>query len=379
MRSQPSSRAADASNAATAALAIEEADLPVVDLSPLLVEDAGDAEIDAVASAIGAAAETTGFFYISGHGVTDEMIQAAYAASRAFHYSPRDYKMRYYVGLSTNHRGYSGPDEMHILGKPEQKNHHEAFDLSFDAPGDHPDCLAGYRMTGPNPWPDLPGFKTAVKGYYDSIFAVGYKMMSAIERYLDVEPSSILQHITAPTSQLRLLHYLENDAGADENNVGIGAHSDFECFTILHQGGPGLQVMGTDDRWRRARQIPGTFIVNIGDCLEAWTGGVFKSTQHRVPNTGVERWSMPLFFGLDYHTVVKPAPKFATPHALEKYPPFVAGEHLMAQTVGGFRYLQTLMKHGHLQPSYMIGENPFKREAKPIDDGQTAGAPLGAA
>lgn len=347
------------------ALTIEDAKLPIIDIAGLFSDD--PSAIDAVAARIGAAAETSGFFYIVGHGVSQALIDGAYAASKDFHAQPRDYKMRYYIGLTTHHRGYSGPDEMQIEGKPEQRNHHEAFDLSFDAPADHPDCLAGYRMTGPNPWPDLPGFKDAVKTYYDAVFAVGVAMMKGVERYLEVAPGSIMQHITAPTSQLRLLHYLENDAAMDENNVGIGAHSDFECFTILHQGGPGLQVMGVDDKWRHAPPVPGAFIVNIGDCLEAWTGGKFKSTQHRVPNSGRERYSMPLFFGLDYGALVQPAPKFRTPEAVEKYPPFVAGEHLMAQTIGGFRYLQTLRAQGYFRPAYVVGENPFKRDAKPLD------------
>lgn len=357
--------AAETVDASQQALEIENADLPIIDISALFGDDPSAAKT--VGEAIGAAAETSGFFYITGHGVTEAMIQDAYAASKAFHAQPRDYKMRYYIGLSTHHRGYSGPDEVQIEAAPDQKNHHEVFDLSFEAPADHPDCLAGYRMTGPNPWPDLPGFKTAVKDYYDAVFGVGLAMMRSVEAYLEVESGSILKHITAPTSQLRLLHYLANDAGMDKNNMGIGAHSDFECFTILHQGGPGLQVMGVDDKWRHAPPVPGAFIVNIGDCLEAWTGGRFKSTQHRVPNSGRERYSMPLFFGLDYHTVVQPAPKFMTAETAEKYPPFVAGEHLMAQTIGGFRYLQTLRDQGLFRPSYALGENPFKRDAKPLD------------
>lgn len=343
------------------AAALEDAELPIIDIAGLFSGDLSD--IDTVADAIGHAAETSGFFYIREHGVAPELIEAAYAASRAFHAQSRDAKMRNYIGLSTNHRGYAGPDELMFDGDPDQKNHHETFDLSFEAPGDHPDCLAGYRFTGPNQWPPLPGFQEAVSAYYKAVFDVGLAMMKAVERYLEVEPGSILQNITAPTSQLRLLHYLENDAPSDDKNVGIGAHSDFECFTILHQGGPGLQVLGSDGVWRAAPPQPGCFVVNIGDCLEAWTGGRFKSTKHRVPNSGRERFSMPLFFGLDYHTVVQPAPKFRTPEAVEKYKPFVAGQHLMAMTMEGFRYLQRLRDQGLMRPAF-LGETEalFKRE-----------------
>lgn len=73
--------------------------------------------------------------------------------------------------------------------------------------------------------------------------------------------------------------------------VGIAAHSDFECFTILLQGGPGLQVMNAEDDWIEAPPIPGCFIVNVGDIFETWSGGQFKSTQHRVVNIGRESGS----------------------------------------------------------------------------------------
>lgn len=348
------------------ALIYDQAALPVIDLAGLFTGDPADAE--AVAAALAAAAETVGFFYIVNHGIPEPLIEGAYAASKAFHSQPRAEKMRCWIGLSTNHRGYVPPEENFYPGTPDRKSYHEAFDLSFEAPADHPDHLAGYRLTGPNVWPDLPGFREQVRAYYDAILALGRRMMTAFELALGVPPGTLGRHVTCPTSQLRLLHYFENDAAADENNVGIGAHSDFECFTILHIGGPGLQVMNTDDRWVEAPPLPSTFIVNIGDCLEAWSGGRFKSTQHRVVNTGRERYSMPLFFATDYHTVIEPLPAYRTPEAVAKYPPIVAGEHLNAMTITGFRYLQELRAKGKDFGIPIPDDNPFRREAKPLDD-----------
>jgi len=147
--------------------------------------------------------------------------------------------------------------------------------------------------------------------------------------------------------------------------VGIGAHSDFECFTILLQGGPGLQVMNAEDVWVEAPPIPGAFIVNIGDIFETWSGGQFKSTQHRVNNIGRERYSFPLFFGLDSHAIVEPLEKFRTPETIAKYPALKAGDHLMRMTVGGFRYLSDGVEKGEISLDYEIPEeNPFKRVAK---------------
>jgi isopenicillin N synthase-like dioxygenase len=337
----------------------------VIDLSPLL-EGKPD-EVRAVANALGEAARTSGFFYITGHGVPQDLIDDLFAASRTFHEKPRSYKMRYWCGFTTNHRGYV-PFEENGTNFPRRINFNEAFDLSFEAPADHPDCRAQWRMTGPNVWPDLPGWRETVSTYYDTVFALGLRLLDALALALDVDSAEFRRHITCPTSQLRLLRYVENDMPGSKDVVGIDAHSDFECFTILLQGGPGLQVMNADDYWIEAPPIPGCFIVNIGDIFETWSGGLFKSTQHRVVNSGRERYSFPLFFGLDYGARVEPLERFRTPEMLEKYPPIKAGEHLMRMTVNAFRYLADARAKGALTLDFEVPEvSPFRRVAKPID------------
>ncbi|MEO1548998.1 MAG: 2-oxoglutarate and iron-dependent oxygenase domain-containing protein [Pseudomonadota bacterium] len=337
--------------------------LPVIDLSALFGQD--DAAKRAVGAALGDAARSSGFFYITGHQVPQDLIDGMFAASKQFHEMPRSYKMKYWSGFTTNHRGYV-PFEENGSSFPKSINFNEAWDMSYEAPADHPDYLAGWRMTGPNVWPDLPGWQDTVSTYYDTIFALGLKLLDTLAGELGVDPAELRQHITNPTSQLRLLRYVENDMPATKEVVGIDAHSDFECFTILLQGGPGLQVMNAQDVWIEAPPLPGCFIVNIGDIFETWSGGMFKSTQHRVNNIGRERYSFPLFFGLDYHAVVEPLEKFRTPQTAEKYPPMKAGDHLMRMSVNAFRYMAEARAKGVFVPDYDVpDENPFKREAKP--------------
>lgn len=344
------------------ALKIEQAQLPVIDLGGLMTGNEKDKK--AVAHALGDAARTSGFFYITNHGVPADLIADLFAASKEFHEKPRNYKMRYWSGFTTHHRGYV-PLEENGASFPNRINFNEAWDMSFEAPADHPDYLANWRMTGPNIWPDLPGWKETVSTYYDAVFALGLRLLDALAIELDVDPKELTRHITNPTSQLRLLRYIENDLPATKDLVGIDAHSDFECFTILLQGAPGLQVMNADDVWVEAMPIEGCFIVNIGDIFETWSGGQFKSTQHRVNNIGHERYSFPLFFGLDYHAVVEPLEKFRTPDALAKYPPIKAGDHLMRMSVNAFRYMADARAKGELVPDFDVpDENPFKREAK---------------
>ena len=343
------------------ALKLEDAQLPVVDLSGLF-----NGNETSVSVALGEAARTSGFFYISGHGIPQDQIDAVFAASAQFHSMPRSFKMKYWCGFSTNHRGYV-PFEENGATFPERINFYDAWDMSFEAPADHPDHLAKWRMTGPNIWPEIDGWKDTVSGYYDAVFRLGLKLLDALALELQIDPQELRQHINYPTSQLRMLRYLENNQQAEDNTAGIDSHSDFECFTILLQGARGLQVMNADDYWVEAPPIPGTFIVNIGDIFETWSGGMYKSTQHRVVNTGKSRYSFPLFFGLDYHTTVQPLKKFCTPETLKKYPPIKAGEHLVRMSVPTFRYMNELVEKGDVTLDFDIPEeSPFKREAKPL-------------
>ncbi len=344
---------------------VDAASLPIIDIGAL--QDGDPAAIRDTAAQLGAAARGSGFFYIVNHGVSPELIAGMFAASKAFHGMPRRYKMRYWSGFTTHHRGYV-PFEENGSNFPKRINMNEAWDMSFEAPEDHPDHLAQWRMTGPNVWPDLPGWRETVAAYYDAVFALGLRLLDALALELDVDPAELLKHITCPTSQLRLLRYVPNELPKSAEVVGIDAHSDFECFTILLQGGPGLQVMNSEDVWIEAPPVEGAFIVNIGDIFETWSGGQFKSTQHRVVNSGKERYSFPLFFGLDYHTIVEPLPKFRTAETVAKYPPIKAGDHLMRMSVNAFRYMADAREKGEFTLDFDVPEdNPFKRVAKPID------------
>ncbi|CAN0219053.1 unnamed protein product, partial [Chrysoparadoxa australica] len=218
------------------ALTVEDATLPVVDLSGLFTGDMADKA--RVAADLGDAARTSGFFYITGHGISQDLIDAVFAASKEFHEKSRSFKMKYWSGFTTHHRGYV-PFEENGADFPKSINFNEAWDMSYEAPADHPDYLAKWRMTGPNIWPDIPGWKETVGGYYDQAFDLGLRLLDALALELGVDPEELTRHITFPTSQLRLLRYIPNDMPATKELVGIAAHSDFECFTILMTGAPG--------------------------------------------------------------------------------------------------------------------------------------------
>ena len=353
--------------------------IPVVDIGPLLGND--ESARLATGREIAEAATTVGFFYIRNHGVPEKLIDRAYERSRQFHNSPPETKDRVHVRHSPGTRGWipdsfqeSDPDpELYRLVPPKDPEHdhltkprlHGAFDLALELTEDDPDFVAGNIMLVPNQWPDwIPGFREDIVAYYEAVIALGDQLMRSFAISLDLPEMFFVERTRKPPSQLRLLHYPQNDRPMDNMHLGIGAHSDFELFTILHTGGPGLQVMNAADEWVEAPPIPGAFIVNIGDMLEAYTNGLFKATQHRVVNTGQERYSIPLFFSADYYTVVEPLAQFVSPQNPPRYGSIVAGDHLAGFSIQLCKHLRKRVLSGDLKVDFPFhSENPFKRKA----------------
>ena len=101
----------------------------------------------------------------------------------------------------------------------------------------------------------------------------------------------------------------------DKENMKVahGAHTDFGSLSFLHNRLGGLQVLprgssNIEEDWVYVRPIIGHAICNIGDTLTLYSGGILKSSLHRVvPPPGEqgahERWSVVFFsrpgFGQD--------------------------------------------------------------------------------
>lgn len=331
--------------------------VPVIDISGLYASERATRE--AVAAELGRAAREIGFFYISGADIDEALFDTMLAATKEFFALPVEEKMRSYIGLSQCHRGYVPTGEEGLSGeKPDLK---EAFDTALDLPADDPDYLAGNPMLGPNTWPELPGFAAAVTAYYEAVLAVGQELLWAFAVALGEDPDTFSQHATKTPSQLRLVHYPFNPDAQDA--LGIGAHSDYECFTLLKPTAPGLEVLNGAGDWIDVPPIPGTYVVNIGDLLELWTNGAFVATSHRVRKVKEERYSFPLFFNVDYATEVKPLPQFVSEGALVRAP-LIAGEHLFAQTAQTFAYLRERIETGQLAlPEGSLTVNSFGQQA----------------
>ena len=109
-------------------------------------------------------------------------------------------------------------------------------------------------------------------------------------------------------SRASLVYYPDQPTEMGEMQFGVSEHTDFGLLTILCQDSVGgLQIKGLDGQWFHAPPIEGTLIVNVADLLSRWTGGIYKSTPHRVVNSsGQERLSIVLAFDPDPETLINP-------------------------------------------------------------------------
>lgn len=313
-------------------------EIPVIDFAPMLGADA--AAKRRVAAALKDAAMQVGFFYIKNHGVEARIVEALFASGPKFFALPLAEKMKCHVKLSTNNSGYTPMLEENV--NPAAKgDYHEAYDMAAELDADDPALASGKGLYGVNIWPEnMPEFRAAMLEYHFAVLALGHRLFAAFALALGQEEDFFEQFITKPTRAQRIVYYPSQEGAIDEDMIGIGAHSDYECFTILAQHEvPALQVLNTAGEWIAAPPVPGTFVVNIGDMMARWSNDLFASTIHRAINTtGRARYSIPFFLGINYDTVIDALPGCVTPERPKKYEPVIAGDYVQSRFDATYGY-----------------------------------------
>jgi len=298
--------------------------IPNLDLAPLFGSD--EVARSELVRRVHDACVNTGFFYVHNSCVPGKVMQRALAAAQEFFRLADDSPVKQGVH-NKNAEGKKGWGPM--FEEPAYQAgtvaHVESFDLGQELAG-----VQSARLdTWPNLWPDIPGFKDAMLAYYVATTLLGRALSEVFAEILGMDRGFINRHSNekAPRT-MRLLHYPENDTPADQHNVGIAAHTDFECFTIMNQTADGLELTNAKGEWCRAPSDIGTFTVILGDMLERFSNGRLKATGHRVVNTPWTRYSMVLFFAVDGDYEVAPLPNFTGPGNPARFPPITQDEHI---------------------------------------------------
>jgi isopenicillin N synthase-like dioxygenase len=284
--------------------------LPVIDMSPLFARGASR-ERRAAANAIGSACRDTGFFYARGHGIPSGLIEQLHAASQRFFALPEAAKMKIAMAKGgAAWRGYFPVRGELTSGKPDLK---EGIYFGEELGGEDARVEAGIPLHGANLFPDeVPELKPAVLGFIAGAARAGHALMEGIAESLDLEPTYFASHYTThPTLLFRVFHYPASTKPSDE--WGVGEHTDYGLLTLLAQDELGGLQVKSKVEWIEAPPIPGTLVCNIGDMLDRLTGGLYRSTPHRVRNvSGKGRLSFPLFFDPDFSAKIVPLPERAT-------------------------------------------------------------------
>lgn len=183
---------------------------------------------------------------------------------------------------------------------------------------------------GPNVYPDekltgLVGWRETVDAYMEKAAQVGLALIRRMAKILELPENYFDEYFTEPTSMMRLLHYTQEPSDLDKGVLGCGPHTDYPALTLLLTNDiPGLQLFH-QEKWHDVPPLvtedglPAGYIINIGNLLEKWSNGRFKSTIHRVmvpPNNGKEfrnRLSAPFFFEPNYGTMINPVPGSGEP------------------------------------------------------------------
>lgn len=322
--------------------------VPLIDLGPSF--DGTASSRKAVASQIRSACLTTGFFQIANHSIPKQATSGIlHQTGRFFHELTPAQKDELHIRHSPLFRGYEpgdytyvNPDDASTSAAtdsistpiPQASETKEGFNWGYEPALDPLGSSTQYvELDGQPPipghtnvWPSetiLPGFHAGVAEYYAQVLRLARHLCRLFALSLDLDEGYFDELITHPGGIGRLLYYPaqpgKGDGNEEEGKLGLGAHTDYECFTLLLSSEtPGLEILfppspATNNAplWRACPVRPDTLTVNVADFLMRWTNGLYKSTVHRVVSKpgGGKRYSVPFFFSINYDADVGPLPE----------------------------------------------------------------------
>jgi len=294
-----------------------------------------DRDPEGFAAALGTSFERFGFAIVADHGVPADLIDRAWAQTKALFDLPEEEKRRYHVPGGGGARGYT-PFKTEIAKDAKVVDLKEFWHVGRELPGGH---AYADRMPA-NIWPDRPeGFREDFVRLFSAFDKAGDRLLSAIARHLKLDPHWFDPAVKDGNSVLRLLHY--PPIPADAEGVRAGAHEDINLITLLLGAEEaGLELLDRDSgEWLAIRPPEGAMVVNVGDMLQRLTNHVLPSTTHRVVNPPVERrgfsrYSMPFFLHPAPDFLIKTLPGTVSEGHPDRYPePITAHDYLFERLV----------------------------------------------
>ncbi len=245
---------------------------------------------------IGSAFENIGFVALSGHFLSDKLVEDLYDEIKKFFNLPQEVKDKYEIPGIGGQRGYTSFGKEHAKGRKEGDlkefwhfGQYVENDPKLEA--EYPDNVEVK---------ELPHFNEVGKETYKMLEKTARYVLRALALHLGLEETYFDEYITNGNSILRPIHYppIKEEP---KNAVRAAAHGDINLITLLMGAhGRGLQVKNHNGEWVDAIARPDQLMINVGDMLSRLSNNKLKSTIHQVVNPPREEWgksrySIPFF------------------------------------------------------------------------------------
>lgn len=298
--------------------------------------DLSNPDIHTSVSLLKQACVDSGFFYVVNHGISQEFMDEVFAQSKKLFDLPLEEKMK--LLRNKKHRGYTPILDEHLDADNQiNGDYKEGYYIGVEIPEDDPEAQRPFY--GSNVWPNagmLPGWKETMEKYHQEALEVAKAVsrLIALALDLDVDFFDRPEFLGRPISTLRLLHYEGKLSDPSNGIFGAGAHSDYGLITLLATDDVcGLQICKDKDAkpqiWEYVPPLRGAFVVNLGDMLERWSNGIFRSTLHRVLGNGQERFSIAYFVEPSHDCLVECLPTCQSKDNPPRYPPIKCETYLL--------------------------------------------------
>ena len=305
-----------------------------LDRIPTLSLAGYDADPHRFAAAIGESFERFGFAVVADHGIPADLVDRAWAQTKALFELPDAEKRGYRRAGGGGQRGYT-PFKTEIAKGADAVDLKEFWHVGRDLSAGH----AYANVMPPNIWPDRPdGFRETFTALFAAFDRAGDVILSAIARHLGLAADWFDPAVKDGNSILRLLHY--PPIAEDAEGVRAGAHEDINLITLLLGAEEaGLELLDRDGRWLAVKPPEGALVVNVGDMLQRLTNHVLPSTTHRVVNPpperrGQSRYSMPFFLHPAPDFLIETLPGCVSAANPNRYPaPITAHDYLHERLV----------------------------------------------
>tara|TARA_A100001015_G_scaffold136658_1_gene151575 strand:- start:1123 stop:2028 length:906 start_codon:yes stop_codon:yes gene_type:complete len=233
-----------------------------------------------------------GFFTITDHGISDEILAQSYKLSKDFFDLDENIKNTYAHPEKAGARGYTPFGKETAVGEttPDLKefwHHGPQVDESFDS-----------RIASNINVKEVQAFNDQCDLLFNQLNNLGIEVLRAIALILKLDSKFFDDWALKGNSILRLIHY--PPVLNSSNTLRARAHGDINLITLLVGAEEsGLEVLSQDGDWVPIVAKSKSIVCNIGDMMELATRSQLKSTTHRVVDnntkTSKSRYSMPFF------------------------------------------------------------------------------------